>query len=377
MEQGHPPPPVVLARRQHRLVTSVIERWQDSGVIDHETGARLAASVTSAPLDFQRSARYAFIIAIICLVIATFALMADRMLMKLLLRLFAAPAAVKCTFFGLVSAALFVYGLGLRNRQPHRVYSNESVFLLGGLALAAALYFLGETLDLGADRYSRLLLLACALYGLLGLWFPSALVWVFGLLCLSGWMGAETGYLSGYGMYYLGMNYPLRFMLFGGSLTLLGLAGLHAPPGQDASTLKARLLSMSRQTTTIGLLHLFIALWLLSIFGNHADIEQWEKVRQYELFHWSVLFAAASIAAIWYGLKWDDGLVRGFGLTFLFINLYTRFFEYFWNALHKAAFFALLAVSFWYLGRRAEAIRHFGAHRLQSGSGVPPAAGQE
>ena len=36
------------------------------------------------------------------------------------------------------------------------------------------------------------------------------------------WMGAETGYISGYGMYFLGMNYPLRFVLFGAMLTGLG-----------------------------------------------------------------------------------------------------------------------------------------------------------
>jgi hypothetical protein len=49
-------------------------------------------------------------------------------------------------------------------------------------------------------------------------------------------------------------------------------------------------------------------------------------------------------------------MTRGFGLTFLFINLYTRYFEYFWNTLHKAIFFALLAISFWFIGSRAEKI---------------------
>jgi len=53
-------------------------------------------------------------------------------------------------------------------------------------------------------------------------------------------------------------------------------------------------------------------------------------------------------------------MVRGFGLTFIFINLYTRFFEHFWNHLHKAIFFTLLAVSFWYLGTRAERIWNLG-----------------
>ncbi len=117
---------------------------------------------------------------------------------------------------------------------------------------------------------------------------------------------------------------------------------------------------MSPQTKVMGLLHLFIALWIMSIFGNYGDMEQWRRVPQYELLHWSVIFGAVAVAVIWYGLKRDDGVLRGFGLTFLFINLYTRFFEYFWDSIHKAAFFAVLAVSSWYLASRGERIWSLG-----------------
>jgi len=279
---------------------------------------------------------------------------------------------VKCASFAVVSGLIFRYGLFLRKKHPHRLYSNESVFFLGVLALAAAVFFLGVAIDTGTGHYSVLFLIASVLYALLGLWFPAALVWVFGLLSMGAWMGTETGYVSGYGMYFLGMNYPLRFVVFGGVLTLLGIVGQHTSRELVGSTFKARLLSMSPQTKVIGLLNLFIALWIMSIFGNYGDMMQWHRVRQYELFHWSVLFGAASIAAIWYGLKRDDGALRGFGLTFLFINLYTRFFEYFWDSIHKAAFFAVLAASFWYIGSRAEAIWHFGERKLQSNGGVQP-----
>jgi predicted membrane protein len=82
----------------------------------------------------------------------------------------------------------------------------------------------------------------------------------------------------------------------------------------------------------------------------------WNKASQLELFHWALLFGAVAILAVWYGLKFDDQVTRGFGLTFLFINLYTRFFEFFWDTIHKALFFAILAASFWLLGSRAEKI---------------------
>ena len=156
--------------------------------------------------------------------------------------------------------------------------------------------------------------------------------------------------MSGWGAYYLGMNYPLRFMLFGGLLTGCALALETHPIAQR----------FFRSTLVMGLLYLFIALWIMSIFGNYGDMHSWERVKQIELFHWSILFGAVAGWAIYHGLRQDNDITKGFGVTFLGINLYTRFFELFWNSLHKAVFFALLAISFWYIGGKAETIWNLG-----------------
>lgn len=251
---------VALARTQHQVVARAIERWRQSGVIDEETAAQLTGSIAVASFDWQRTARYAFLISIVCVVIAVAALLADEALMRLLMRIFNAPALVKSIACAGVSAAVFRYALRLRARAPHRRYGSEALFFLGVLALAAAIFFLGVAIDTGTGHYSILFLLASVLYALLGLWFPSALVWVFGLLSLGAWMGTETGYVSGHGMYFLGMNYPLRFVVFGAGLAALGMAGQEyaAADGPDSSGWKDRLLAMSPQTKVIGLLNLFV-----------------------------------------------------------------------------------------------------------------------
>jgi hypothetical protein len=98
----------------------------------------------------------------------------------------------------------------------------------------------------------------------------------------------------------------------------------------------------------------------MSIFGNYGDLHAWERAKQIELFYWSILFGLVACGSIYHGLKYDNGITKGFGLTFLFINLYTRFFELFWNSIHKAIIFAMLGFSFWYLGTKAEKIWNFG-----------------
>jgi hypothetical protein len=203
-----------LSKRQHRLVSQLIDYWLQTDTINRETAGKLNGSIFAVSFDWKRLARYSFIIAICCFVIAVGAVLADEALLNLLEHLFNSPPIVKSLFFAIIAAAVFRYGLTRRKRFPHKTYSNEAIFFVGVLAVAAAVSFCGVAFDTGRKHYSILYLMASFLYMLLGLWFPSKQVWVFGLLSLGAWMGTETGYVSGGGMYFLGMNYPLRFGIY-------------------------------------------------------------------------------------------------------------------------------------------------------------------
>lgn len=310
----------------------------------------LANAIEVQPFDWRRLAKYSFWVALICIVTAVSSAFADRVLIELLERLFEAPHLIKCAVMSALAAGLYWWGMTRRTKYPDRSYSNEALLFLGVLATAAAIYELGRVLDTGSGHFSLLLLLSCIVYGVLGIVMESNLIWVFALASLGGWMGTETGYRSGWGAYYLGMNYPLRFILFGGVLTAVALA-------LEPHSLAKRFF---RSTLVMGLLYLFIALWIMSIFGNYGDMPAWERANQIELFHWSILFGLVACGAIYHGLKYENGVTKGFGLTFLFINFYTRYFELFWNSIHKAILFAVLGMSFWYLGTRAEKIWNLG-----------------
>jgi len=333
-----------------KILKSAIEEWMREEVIARDEGAKLLQSYEVVRFDWKRATKYSFWIALICIVIAIGSVLADKVLMELLARIFKAPAVVKSIFFAAVAFAFYYLGLRKKRRQPEKIFSTEAILFLGVLATAGSVLFFGEAIDTGSGHFSILLLLSTLVYATLGLWIQSKLIWIFALLSIGSWFGAETGYVSGYGAYFLGMNYPLRFVLFGAVLT--GLSFLFR--------LWDRTGGFEKSTRAMGLLYLFIALWILSIFGNYGDSTTWHKVKQIELFPWALLFGFGAIAALFHGIRADDAMSRGFGLTFLFINLYTRFFEHFWDHLHKAIFFALLAVSFWYLGTRAEKIWNLG-----------------
>lgn len=335
-------------KKQAEFLFTSINQWKTQGYITQDQAAQISESLQVQSFDWRKLAKYSFWIALICIVTAISSVIADRMLMELIEKIFNAPYELKCLFFIIVAGVLFGYGVKRRTKFPEKFYSNEAFLFLGVLSTAASIYQLGRWLDTGSGHFSLLLLLSFVVYGVLGWTLQSNLIWLFSLLSLGSWMGAETGYASGWGAYYLGMNYPLRFVLFGGVLTSLAFF-IEKP---------AKFNFLYRTTLVMGMLYLFIALWLLSIFGNYGDMSSWHRAKQYELFHWSLLFGIMAFGAIIHGLKMENGITKGFGITFLFINLYTRFFEYFWEATHKAIFFAILGFSFWFLGSKAEKIWH-------------------
>ncbi len=49
--------------------------------------------------------------------------------------------------------------------------------------------------------------------------------------------------------------------------------------------------------------------------------------------------------------------LRDMVLLFLILNLYTRYFEYLWDVTNKGIFFAIMALSFWLIGKKLEQIR--------------------
>jgi len=347
---------VVVGRNQAKAILSAVAAWKQDGVLDPAAAERLAATLVVRGFDWNALAKYCFWVALVCIVTAVGAVLADEQLLALLRRLFSAPYQAKTAALGILAGAFYWLGARRRKVSPHKVFSNEAIMALGGVATVGAVGQLSYAFDAGKGHLSLLLLLASLIYAAVALWSRSNLIWIFALLSLGSWMGAESGYVSGVGMYYLGMDYPIRFVAFGAFLAVAGVLVERS----------GRFPDFARSTLVVGLLYFFCALWILSIFGYQVDFRRFVRSDDLELALWSLALGLAALAAIVYGLRFEHGTIKGFGLTFLGIALYTKFFEHFWDGTHKAIFFAILAASFWLLGSRAEKIWHVGMRKTSS-----------
>lgn len=338
-----------LDKQESEFLTRSIAHWEKEHLIDAGVAKNLRASYEVKGFDWMRLAKYSFWIALICGAIAVGSLIIDDRLITWLKNLYYTPDIVISICTGFVAALFFHLGRQAEMKFPEKVFSNEAVIFTGVLFTACCIAYLGKAFDNGSGHYSLLFLLSVFVYGFLGWRLDSRLIWLFALVSLGSWFGTETGYQTHWKDYFLGMNYPLRFVLFG--LVLVG----------SCYILKSKtwFAFFWELTYITGLLYLFMSLWLLSIFGNLGNLDGWWHIKQISLFYWGIISGIVAGGFMLFGLKTRDVIAREFGITFLLIFIYTKYFEYFWEHTNKTVFFSVLGLSFWLIGRKAEKIWNF------------------
>lgn len=336
-----------LSKQEKEIVDQALAYWKEAGLLDEEKVRILEGTIDERGFEWKILARYAFWVALASLILSIVSLFADDMLVRFVEQFYATPNIVFCLFFA--GLAILFYFLGFRNKKlnPDKTFSNETLMLAGSFSTAASIGFLGQILDRNTHYFTILFFLSILIYAVLAVKLKSKLIWVFTLVALGIWFATETALHSDWGWKFWGMNFPLRFTIFG---VLLTSFAIWVQP-------QFKQLSDFRPTSiVVGLLYTMIALWCLSIFGNYSDFEAWTRVRQYEILYWGLLALGVSLGLALYGLKQKDAVLRDIGFVFFLLNLYTRFVEYLWDNINRTIFFMLLAISFWLVGRWSEKI---------------------
>lgn len=334
-------------KQEREILQRALSHWVDNNMLDNDKASELKSTLDERSFEWKILARYAFWVALVSMILSVFSLFADDFLTRFIERFYETPNVVFSLLFALLATGFYVFGFRNKNKYPDRKLSNETLMLAGAFATAACIGFLGRILERDTHYFTVLFFLSILIYGILAYKLQSKLLWIFMLVALGVWFATETAIHSDWGWKFWGMNFPLRFTIFG---IIVTAAAVYVQP-------KVRSLRDFQNTSIIvGLLYTMIALWTLSIFGNYSDFDAWTEVRQFEIFYWGLLAIALSLALAVYGMKVKDSIYRDIGFVFFLLNLYTRFVEYLWDNMNRTIFFLLLAVSFWLVGLWSEKI---------------------
>lgn len=329
-----------LNKKDKLLIEETLNTWEKDGNLSSEKVNELKSTITQQKAGGQ-IAKYFFLIAIASTLLAFGAIFIDDKLLEQIKRYFDVSnliIAISCT---IISILWFGYLLKRRSRINAMVF--EVYTVLGALTSICAVTYYCKDIGFG-DEYTGFLFANFLLLLTLSIILRSYALWLGTILAIMGWYGAFSHSLNNLNNKFLGMNYPFRFTAFGLIILAFSYVQTKIKPLQYAS----------RQTYVFGLLIFFTALWGVSVFGNYGQYNEWLKVRQVQVIGYSVVLAVFSVGALLLGIKYEDDITRDFGIIFILLNLYSRYFEFFWNTTNKGIFFLILAISFGIIGWQIE-----------------------
>ncbi|AYD46259.1 hypothetical protein [Arachidicoccus soli] len=339
-----------LNQSQAEFLEGIIDEWRQKELLSEEKSVELKKSFTIRKFNWMAVAQYAFVAAIVCGIVAVVATFADKNLIsffeRMVDKIYNAPNAILAILCGSLAAIFFYFADKRKQQRPNKIFTNEGLILLGIAFTAFTSANIAKLIGNGNIYYISVFLIATSLYIAITYWLKNFLVWLFVLLGISSCFITCTSVPTNWHPYFWGLNLPLRLLLFS-SIFIFLIDTIKKIPW---------LKKFYNLSFYYWILLFFISLWAVSVYGNYGNIEQWNNVKQIYLWPWAALSIIISVIVTYWAWKKDNAVLRNFGVSFLFINIYTRYFEYFWDSMPKAVFFIILALSFWIIGRKAEKI---------------------
>lgn len=297
----------------HDLLTREATDWHQQGLIDRPM----------LELLLERYARRGEFLAALLKWLGLFAIFQLGLAVLAFIALMSESAGVAAVLLGGVSAGLWYFGVRMAT-DPRRLHPfTGAVLVTAGLAAAFGTFVLLH-IALGGESEGRTIPTIMLLTGVLGALtaYRYHLRWplLLALLLFFHGLGAWHAY-GGHGAYFADIQDPKLMAVI--ALATIALGVWHERRLEIGPLW--RCIGFGGLYLIFGLLYLNLSLWFLTLPRGPLD--------------WVLAFTAAGIAQIVAGARLHDARFTGFGIVFLAIDLYTRFFEHFWDRLSAGTFF--------------------------------------
>lgn len=228
--------------------------------------------------------------------------------------------------------------LNLSDEQKNVLKTNWVLDIISSVFLAGTFCFYNMLLLPAGDIYANEKviplwnILGAVVFVALAYKFRKNLFLVFGIYFVSLSVGMFSGY--DFACYWIGVSRPVLQIAVAVILLLLGYVTqlkiqIKDSQNDDNTYIQEKFAGTYNWT---GLLMLFIALWITSIWGFDFDLGKSDGYAV-EIWFANILFIATSIGALFYGVKTEQKIFFNYGLVFLIIETYTVFCGRLWENL--------------------------------------------
>lgn len=309
-----------MRKTTQQLMVHEIADWQHRGLIDLQTQERLSA-------PYQRPGQ---LLSTVLQWLGIGAVLLIGMAILGGVSLLSESVTLGAVLFFIAGGVLWWVGVRLARDPAGRTPVTGVAILTIGLMLIGGSLLLGGIGDDtgGLDRIPLALLVTALLSVVTAYRYRLRWPLFLGLLCTFHGLGSWEQYAGG-GSYMFNIQDPRAMALIAGLVALLGLWHQQAEEGP-----LRHFSGFGRLYVIFGLLYFNCSLWFLSL-DNYTSSQSG---------FWILLFTVGAISQLVIGARFKHPSFTGFGVVFLSIDLYTRFYEYAWDRLSVAAFFAAAGV---------------------------------
>ena len=303
-----------------------ISDWENTGVINAEQAVLLHQRYDPVPFQGAIFLKWLGLFAIFMLALAFLGFIGTVLAM-------ASPIFATLCLMAVSAAVMYLGAKIAADKEQKHPFTGQALLTIGLIGLYASLSAI--YLVSGGEKYSNIyswfMFITSAAAFFTAYHFHLRWPLLIALLMFFHGVGSMSGYM-GHGSYFLHVQDP-RSMSFIALLTVfLGYWHEH----EIASGKLPQSTGFGHLYIIFGLIYLNLSLWILSVdyYPDKSDA-----------LLWVILFTIGGIAQIVAGARLKDARFTGFGIVFLGINLYTRFYEHFWDDLSKATFFTVVGIT--------------------------------
>ncbi len=241
-------------------------------------------------------------------------------------------------FIAFLFTALFLSGFIideiLKIKYIYLPKTSSAITALSSIFLSADIFTISYIITHNKDNFILLSLISIILFFIIAYIKKNYAVLSMAIIGLITWYGFEGFDISSID---LRLNNYIRFIITSIFIFLIGITDINRKLGE-------KYFKFSIIYYTIGLLYMNIILAIMSVLGNSNKIIIL-KPHSNELMIYSILFLLSNIITLIIGCKLKISLIVKYSIFFIILNIYIRYFEYFYLKMNTWIFFLILGLS--------------------------------
>ena len=211
------------------------------------------------------------------------------------------------------------------------------IVALSSIFLACDIFTIYYIIFENKNNYTIVFLITIIIFFIIAYIKKNYIVLSIALISAITWYGFEGFDFPYIDSYVFNINNYIRLILMSAAVFLLGITDV------NIKILGNKYYLFSKIFYSIGILYLNVVLAIMSIFGTYDTVILF-KDNKAETITYSIIFLITNIMMLILGIKIKKMSIIKYSIFFILVNMYIRYFEYFYLSMNSWIFFIILGV---------------------------------